>query len=67
MKNLNIALIWTNWDFQNTLIFNLIKKISKRKIVITPPHKADFIIYSSIGLIYALKKFLDTNYNVEKL
>lgn len=33
MKNLNIALIWTNWDFQNTLIFNLIKKISKRKII----------------------------------
>jgi hypothetical protein len=47
MKNLNIALIWTNWDFQNTLIFNLIKKISKQKIVITPPHKADFIIYGS--------------------
>jgi len=57
MKNLNIALVWTNWDFQNTLIFNLLKKLSKKKIVITSPLKADFIIYGSYNWGDPLKTF----------
>jgi len=57
MKDLNVALCWTNWDFQNSLIFNLIKKVSKRKIKITMPHKADFIIYGSYNWKDTLKKF----------
>jgi len=56
MKELHIALCWTNWDFQNSLIFSLIKKLSKRKIIITKPYKADLVIYGSYNWNDTLKK-----------
>jgi hypothetical protein len=45
MKELKIALIWTIWDIQQTLIFKLIEQLSNKKIVIVQPSKADLIIY----------------------
>lgn len=45
MKELKIALIWTIWDIQQTLIFKLIEHLSNKKIVIVQPSKADLIIY----------------------
>ena len=45
MKNLKIALVWTPRDIQETVIFSLIKSLSRKNIIITAPHKADLVIY----------------------
>ena len=57
MKNLNIALVSTLYDFQSTLIYNLFKKLSKKKISITQPHNADLIIYGDYNWKDPLKTF----------
>jgi hypothetical protein len=45
MKDLKIAFVWTPWDIQQTVIFSLIKRLSKKNITISAPHKADLVIY----------------------
>ena len=45
MKNLKIAFVWTPRDIQQTVIFSLIKILSKKNIIITAPHNADLVIY----------------------
>jgi hypothetical protein len=45
MNDLKVALVWNSWDIQNSLIYSLIKQVSKKNIKIVNPSKADFIIY----------------------
>ena len=61
MNIIKIAFVWTTYDMKDSLIFNLIKQISKKKIIIVPPYQADLIIYGAYNWIekqYHLLKFL---------
>ena len=42
---LKVAFVWTSPDVQKSILFNLLKTLSKKKILITSPYRADFIIY----------------------
>jgi len=45
MNELKVAFVWNISDIRETLIFNLLKKISKKNIIEAKPNKVDLIIY----------------------
>jgi hypothetical protein len=70
MNIIRIAFVWTTYDIKDSLIFNLIKKISKKRIVIVPPYQADLIIYGAYNWIekqYHLLRFLKRKFRFIKI
>jgi hypothetical protein len=61
MTELKISLVWTANDIQQTVIFSLIKNLSKKKIKIVEPYNADLIIYGPYNWdekLFHLYKFI---------
>lgn len=68
MQTLKLAHLWNPW-FQETVLFHLITKLSKKKIEITSPEKADLLIIGCYNLnTYSRKIFnsIKKRINLEK-
>jgi len=70
MNEIKIATVWTTKDFKQTVIFTLLKTLSKKKITIVEPKNADLIIYGAYNWnqkLFHLYKFFLRKVKNEKL
>lgn len=63
MKTLKISSLWV-FDFQDTVLFHLIKILSRSKIEIVSPHKADILVIGPYDITTIKRRFL--NYFLRK-
>jgi hypothetical protein len=70
MNELKVALVWTCSDIKETLIFTLIKNLSKKKIRIVEPYNADLIIYGCYNWnekLFHFYKFMQKKFHSLKI
>jgi hypothetical protein len=68
MQTLKLSYLW-NPFFEETVIYHLIQKLSKKKIEITSPSKADLLIIGALNLSSYTRKILNSikkRINLEK-